>query len=64
MMKMSPSVLVVSSQDVFLFSVSIVSGLICVLLAAVKFMLGRVLTSRALVTDGGCTDTPHPHPEV
>ncbi|XP_029305991.1 transmembrane protein 163-like [Cottoperca gobio] len=38
--------------DDFLFSVSIVSGLFCVALAVVKFMLGRVLTSRALVTDG------------
>ncbi|XP_030643058.1 transmembrane protein 163a [Chanos chanos] len=38
--------------DDFLFSVSIVSGLMCVILAVVKFMLGRVLTSRALITDG------------
>ncbi|XP_058478832.1 transmembrane protein 163a-like [Solea solea] len=38
--------------DDFLFSVSIVSGLLCSLLAVVKFMLGRVLTSRALITDG------------
>ncbi|XP_076602992.1 transmembrane protein 163a [Chaetodon auriga] len=38
--------------DDFLFSVSIVSGLTCALLAVVKFMLGRVLTSRALITDG------------
>ncbi|KAJ8282610.1 hypothetical protein COCON_G00051290 [Conger conger] len=38
--------------DDFLFSVSIVSGIICVILAVLKFMLGRVLTSRALITDG------------
>nr|XP_046260079.1 transmembrane protein 163-like [Scatophagus argus] len=38
--------------DDFLFSVSIVSGLTCTLLAVAKFMLGRVLTSRALITDG------------
>uniref|UniRef100_A0A3B3SKS3 Transmembrane protein 163a n=1 Tax=Paramormyrops kingsleyae TaxID=1676925 RepID=A0A3B3SKS3_9TELE len=38
--------------DNFLFSVSVVSGITCVILAIVKFMLGRVLTSRALVTDG------------
>uniref|UniRef100_W5KSS4 Transmembrane protein 163a n=1 Tax=Astyanax mexicanus TaxID=7994 RepID=W5KSS4_ASTMX len=38
--------------DDFLFSVSIVSGITCVLLAVAKFMLGRVLTSRALITDG------------
>ncbi|XP_047211371.1 transmembrane protein 163-like [Girardinichthys multiradiatus] len=38
--------------DDFLFSVSIVSGLVCVILAVIKFMLGKVLTSRALVTDG------------
>uniref|UniRef100_A0A4W5MN66 Transmembrane protein 163 n=1 Tax=Hucho hucho TaxID=62062 RepID=A0A4W5MN66_9TELE len=38
--------------DDFLFSVSIVSGVMCVILAVVKFMLGRVLTSRALITDG------------
>ncbi|MEQ2245215.1 hypothetical protein ILYODFUR_025286 [Ilyodon furcidens] len=40
------------SEDDFLFSVSIVSGLVCVVLAVIKFMLGKVLTSRALVTDG------------
>lgn len=40
------------SQDDFLFSVSIVSGLLCIALAVIKFMLGRVLTSRALITDG------------
>lgn len=38
--------------DDFLFSVSIVSGLMCIILAVLKFMLGKVLTSRALVTDG------------
>ncbi|XP_060945106.1 transmembrane protein 163a-like [Limanda limanda] len=37
--------------DDFLFSVSIVSGFTCILLAVAKFMLGRVLTSRALFTD-------------
>uniref|UniRef100_A0A3P8SIJ3 Transmembrane protein 163a n=1 Tax=Amphiprion percula TaxID=161767 RepID=A0A3P8SIJ3_AMPPE len=40
------------SSDDFLFSVSIVSGLTCAVLAVAKFMLGRVLTSRALITDG------------
>ncbi|XP_053273591.1 transmembrane protein 163 [Pleuronectes platessa] len=38
--------------DGFLFSVSIVSGVVCIILAVVKFMIGRVLTSRALITDG------------
>uniref|UniRef100_A0A3Q3GD99 Transmembrane protein 163 n=1 Tax=Labrus bergylta TaxID=56723 RepID=A0A3Q3GD99_9LABR len=38
--------------DGFLFSVSIVSGLLCLVLAVIKFMLGKVLTSRALMTDG------------
>ncbi|XP_031708203.1 transmembrane protein 163 isoform X2 [Anarrhichthys ocellatus] len=38
--------------DDFLFSVAIVSGLVCVTLAVIKFMLGKVLTSRALITDG------------
>ncbi|XP_060909773.1 transmembrane protein 163a-like [Labrus mixtus] len=38
--------------DDFLYSVSIVSGFTCSLLAVVKFWLGRVLTSRALITDG------------
>ncbi|XP_063321872.1 transmembrane protein 163a isoform X2 [Pelmatolapia mariae] len=38
--------------DDFLFSVSIVSGLMCITLAVIKFMLGKVLTSRALLTDG------------
>ncbi|XP_061579947.1 transmembrane protein 163a [Cololabis saira] len=44
--KMPPQV------DDFLFSVSIVSGFACGVLAVVKFMLGRKLTSRALITDG------------
>ncbi|KAK9524043.1 hypothetical protein VZT92_017910 [Zoarces viviparus] len=38
--------------DDFLFSVSVVSGLVCITLAVIKFMLGKVLTSRALITDG------------
>ncbi|KAL4618029.1 transmembrane protein 163 [Arapaima gigas] len=38
--------------DDFLFSVSIVSGITCIILAIIKFMLGKVLTSRALITDG------------
>ncbi|XP_026157286.1 transmembrane protein 163-like [Mastacembelus armatus] len=38
--------------DDFLFSVSVVSGLVCFILAVIKFMLGKVLTSRALITDG------------
>uniref|UniRef100_A0A3Q3WDH3 Uncharacterized protein n=1 Tax=Mola mola TaxID=94237 RepID=A0A3Q3WDH3_MOLML len=38
--------------DGFLFSVSIISGLLCIILAVIKFMLGKVLTSRALITDG------------
>uniref|UniRef100_A0A3Q3WE60 Uncharacterized protein n=1 Tax=Mola mola TaxID=94237 RepID=A0A3Q3WE60_MOLML len=38
--------------DDFLYSVSLVSGFMCALLAVAKFMLGRVLTSRALITDG------------
>ncbi|XP_049919659.1 transmembrane protein 163-like [Epinephelus moara] len=38
--------------DDFLFSVSIISGLVCIILAIIKFMLGKVLTSRALITDG------------
>lgn len=40
------------TQDSFLFSVSIISGLACIILAVVKFMLGKVLTSKALITDG------------
>uniref|UniRef100_A0A8C5R2R7 Transmembrane protein 163 n=1 Tax=Leptobrachium leishanense TaxID=445787 RepID=A0A8C5R2R7_9ANUR len=43
---------VLPEVDNFLFSVSILSGILCSLLAAVKIMLGRVLTSRALITDG------------
>lgn len=38
--------------DDFLYSVSIVSGFVCAILAVAKFLLGRVLTSRALITDG------------
>ncbi|PWA31245.1 hypothetical protein CCH79_00002979, partial [Gambusia affinis] len=38
--------------DDFLYSVSIVSGLSCAVLAVAKFMLGKKLTSRALITDG------------
>ncbi|XP_061413705.1 transmembrane protein 163 isoform X1 [Lethenteron reissneri] len=38
--------------DTFLFTVSILSGVLCLLLAAGKFLLGRVLTSCALITDG------------
>ncbi|XP_041057679.1 transmembrane protein 163-like isoform X2 [Carcharodon carcharias] len=38
--------------DDFLFSVSIISGILCTILAVVKFMLGRILTSKALITDG------------
>ncbi|XP_017289569.1 transmembrane protein 163 [Kryptolebias marmoratus] len=38
--------------DDFLFSVSVVSGLTCLVLAAIKVALGRALTSQALVTDG------------
>ncbi|XP_005286852.1 transmembrane protein 163 isoform X1 [Trachemys scripta elegans] len=45
-MKLLPEV------DDFLFSVSILSGILCSILAVIKFMLGKVLTSRALVTDG------------
>ncbi|KAM8934838.1 transmembrane protein 163 [Pelodytes ibericus] len=46
------SIRMLPEVDDFLFSVSILSGILCSLLAAVKFMLGRVLTSRALITDG------------
>ncbi|KAM3916804.1 transmembrane protein 163 [Leptodactylus fuscus] len=46
------SIRVLPEVDNFLFSVSILSGILCTLLAAVKFMLGKVLTSRALITDG------------
>ncbi|XP_019409150.1 PREDICTED: transmembrane protein 163, partial [Crocodylus porosus] len=38
--------------DDFLYSVSVLSGILCTILAVIKFMLGRVLTSRALITDG------------
>ncbi|KYO18101.1 transmembrane protein 163 [Alligator mississippiensis] len=38
--------------DDFLYSVSVLSGILCSILAVIKFMLGRVLTSRALITDG------------
>lgn len=38
--------------DDFLYSVSIVSGVVCTILSVFKFMLGKVLTSRALITDG------------
>ncbi|KAL2087900.1 hypothetical protein ACEWY4_016728 [Coilia grayii] len=38
--------------DDFLYSVSIISGVTCLILCVFKFMLGRVLTSRALLTDG------------
>uniref|UniRef100_A0A3Q2QBC6 Transmembrane protein 163a n=1 Tax=Fundulus heteroclitus TaxID=8078 RepID=A0A3Q2QBC6_FUNHE len=44
--KMPPEV------DDFLYSVSIVSGLSCSVLAVAKFMLGKKLTSPALMTDG------------
>ncbi|CAJ1087047.1 transmembrane protein 163-like [Xyrichtys novacula] len=37
--------------DAFLFSVSIISGLVCLILCVIKFMLGKILTSRALITD-------------
>uniref|UniRef100_A0A6I8P6M7 Transmembrane protein 163 n=2 Tax=Ornithorhynchus anatinus TaxID=9258 RepID=A0A6I8P6M7_ORNAN len=38
--------------DDFLFSVSVLSGILCSVLAVLKFLLGKVLTSRALITDG------------
>ncbi|KAM9709175.1 transmembrane protein 163a-like [Menidia menidia] len=44
--KMPPEV------DDFLYSVSVVSGISCAVLAVAKLMLGRKLTSRALITDG------------
>ncbi|KAK5604733.1 hypothetical protein CRENBAI_011982 [Crenichthys baileyi] len=44
--KMPPQV------DDFLYSVSIVSGLSCAVLSVAKFILGKKLTSRALITDG------------
>ncbi|XP_010139172.1 PREDICTED: transmembrane protein 163-like, partial [Buceros rhinoceros silvestris] len=40
------------SEDDFLYSVSVLSGILCTALAVIKFMLGKVLTSRALITDG------------
>ncbi|RMC18794.1 hypothetical protein DUI87_04690 [Hirundo rustica rustica] len=39
-------------KDDFLYSVSVLSGILCTVLAVIKFMLGKVLTSRALITDG------------
>ncbi|KAF3857118.1 hypothetical protein F7725_008977 [Dissostichus mawsoni] len=50
---------VLPEVDSFLFSVSIVSGLVCTILAVIKFMLGKKLTSRALITDG-CWSTWFP----
>ncbi|KAL0160599.1 hypothetical protein M9458_044324, partial [Cirrhinus mrigala] len=38
--------------DDFLYSVSVISGIVCAILSIFKFMLGKVLTSRALITDG------------
>ncbi|XP_043078358.1 transmembrane protein 163 isoform X1 [Puntigrus tetrazona] len=38
--------------DDFLYSVSVISGIVCAILSVFKFMLGKVLTSRALITDG------------
>uniref|UniRef100_A0A671SDS0 Transmembrane protein 163-like n=1 Tax=Sinocyclocheilus anshuiensis TaxID=1608454 RepID=A0A671SDS0_9TELE len=38
--------------DDFLYSVSVISGVMCAILSVCKFMLGKVLTSRALITDG------------
>ncbi|TRY91979.1 hypothetical protein DNTS_013790 [Danionella cerebrum] len=38
--------------DDFLYSVSVISGVVCTILCVCKFMLGKVLTSRALITDG------------
>lgn len=40
---------------------SIVSGFTCAVLAVAKFMLGRVLTSRALITDGRVNMHTHTH---
>ncbi|XP_016138145.1 transmembrane protein 163-like [Sinocyclocheilus grahami] len=37
--------------DDFLYSVSVISGVVCAILSVCKFMLGKVLTSRALITD-------------
>lgn len=47
-----------SFQDDFLYSVSVLSGILCTVLAVIKFMLGKVLTSRALITDGECDVDP------
>ncbi|KFV64514.1 Transmembrane protein 163, partial [Dryobates pubescens] len=41
-----------AKKDDFLYSVSVLSGILCTALAVIKFMLGKVLTSRALITDG------------
>ncbi|XP_062845746.1 transmembrane protein 163b-like [Trichomycterus rosablanca] len=38
--------------DDLLYSMSVISGLACFMLAIFKCMLGKVLTSRALITDG------------
>ncbi|XP_064925673.1 transmembrane protein 163 isoform X2 [Columba livia] len=43
---------VLPEVDDFLYSVSVLSGILCTVLAVIKFMLGKVLTSRALITDG------------
>ncbi|XP_039558945.1 transmembrane protein 163 isoform X2 [Passer montanus] len=43
---------VLPEVDDFLYSVSVLSGILCTGLAVIKFMLGKVLTSRALITDG------------
>ncbi|XP_069717635.1 transmembrane protein 163 isoform X2 [Phaenicophaeus curvirostris] len=43
---------VLPEVDDFLYSVSVLSGILCTILAVIKFMLGKVLTSRALITDG------------
>ncbi|XP_061419381.1 transmembrane protein 163a-like [Lethenteron reissneri] len=41
----------VPKVDAFLLSVSVLSGVLCLGLAGVKFILARALTSRALMTD-------------
>ncbi|XP_076877973.1 transmembrane protein 163b [Brachyhypopomus gauderio] len=43
---------VLPEVDDFLYSVSVISGVVCLILAMLKCMLGKVLTSRALITDG------------
>ncbi|XP_042640262.1 transmembrane protein 163 isoform X2 [Tyto alba] len=43
---------VLPEVDDFLYSVSVLSGILCTVLAVIKFMLGKILTSRALITDG------------